>query len=276
VVNDDWAGLTEGATIAGGLTIGTDAFGTIQTALDTVSSGNQISVWPGTYCEQVASTSANVTLHGAGRDSQPIIDGDCNTDDIPDAEGPLVHIVHSDFTFDGFQVRNGANNIQVSGMDATIKDCRIRSAFNYTTAEPYYSHGIGILLWGNVDGTLIENNEIFDNDRMGVALGSNSGGDSLDNNTIVGNVIHRNGRGRYLDLVGNYAPEGISMSQTAGSTVQANQIYQHPHPNAPDVDQEGRGIYVRNQDAGVTNTQLRLSLENANSFSANDVNVFVE
>ena len=94
-VDDDWLGCIPGDPVDGHV-CGTDAFDSIQGAIDVVASPAQIYVAPGIYGENLRLEKDGLTITGSGS-SVTVIDGGRNGSTI-DIEGPSVAVTITDFT----------------------------------------------------------------------------------------------------------------------------------------------------------------------------------
>ena len=98
-VDDDWAGCSPGQIVDGHV-CGTDAFDSIQNAIDAVASGGDVSVASGTYREIIVLVKDGLTVRGAGA-ATTTIDGDGNGSVV------TVKALTLGATIEGFTITNG-------------------------------------------------------------------------------------------------------------------------------------------------------------------------
>jgi CSLREA domain-containing protein len=169
-VDDDWSVLSPGTDPDGAgpaNAIGYDAFDTIQEGIDAVAASGQVSVYAGTYDEDLNANNAGVRIIGAGA-------GSTNIRGPQGGPGTTVAITASNVTLAGFTITRLGNNTT----DWNAPD--LNSA--------------GVAIQGQaVTGALIRDNIITGN-RTGIDI-NNSSGHTVRNNVIDFNrtgLIFRN------------------------------------------------------------------------------------
>ena len=99
-VDDDWLGCVSGDPVDGHI-CGTDAFDSIQNAIDAVASAGLIHVAPGIYEENLVLIKDGLTINGSGS-LVTVIDGGTNGSTV-EIQGPSVEA-----TISGFTISNGS------------------------------------------------------------------------------------------------------------------------------------------------------------------------
>ncbi len=201
---------------------GTDHFfGAIQNAINNAASGGTVVVYSGTYEGNIV-INKPLTLKAA---STPVIDGM--------QAGPVITISADGVTIEGLEIINGTYGISSGGTNnSVIKNNKIHDSADLTGYQ-----GVGILFWTGTDGVAfsgnsILNNEIYNNDRQGVFLGSMAANPGLSKaNTIAGNKIYSNG-------AKGFDQYGIQLSYADENTIRDNEIYRHDDWNF------AQGIYL--------------------------------
>jgi parallel beta-helix repeat protein len=219
------------------------AYTTITAALAAAGDGDTIIVHEGTYVENLL-VSVSVTIQAAAGEAMPVIDGSANA--ASGWAGSVIRIAANGVTIDGFEIKNGANGIaggDVSG--ATIKNNIIHANLNYVG-----SNGVGILLWGDNDNNVIENNIIYDNDRQGIFIGYSDTTKISTGNTISGNKIHENGL-YTLPNGPDASAYGIQLWNADGNTISSNKIYHHDDWFAAPGFDFAQGIYLHNSVSNI-------------------------
>ncbi len=229
-VDDDWYTYPI-STPVGGHTIGVDAFGTIQAAIDAVDPGGTINVYPGTYNHDEADGWDPVT-GGPGANNFNIfvhkamliqgIDGGGNPiasysgiqafivakQDLPDFGSSAIFVQADNVTITGFDVTgwNAGNDktVEVTGDNFTIKACRLHALdntsclyFDDTHFDPV--HNVAHVLSYRVDGNLIDGGGP---DASGIRISSGPGWTGL----VTGRVITANTFNNNQDAIAFVGP----------------------------------------------------------------------
>jgi len=230
------------------------AYTTITAALAVAVNGDTIIVHEGTYVENLL-IPKSVTIQAAAGEARPVIDGSANA--ASGWAGSVIRIAANNVTIDGFELKDGANGIvggDVSG--ATIKKNVIHDNLNYVG-----SNGVGILLWGDNDNNVIEDNIIYYNDRQGIFIGYNSFSPDAATkismgNTISGNKIHDNGL-YTLPNGPDASAYGIQLWNADGNTISRNKIHNHDDWFVVPGFDFAQGIYLFDSaNNAITNNDL--------------------
>jgi parallel beta-helix repeat protein len=251
VVDDDWVGRAPGAQVAPGIFFGQNGFATIGAALSHAEGPSAIShidVRPGTYDEKVIILRDGVTLRGVGT-SRPVISAFASPG--VHRSGPAVEIKASDVEVRGFEIIGGAVGVHIACPESniTIADNSVHGSSNVVSSQ-----GVGILVWGACTSVKIKGNEVYNNDRQGIYLGSTTVSVRASSSTIENNDVHDNG----ANLTGNYGPDpiGIQVHNADDITVKLNHVYRHADNKA----RLGTGIWVRGD-----RVRVRDNIAHANS-----------
>lgn len=186
----------------------------IQDAINNASDGDMVIVYDGIYHETVV-IDKSITLKA---NSTPIID--CQQ------AGPCITINANNVVIEGFEILNGTYGIigSPNGVDnVVINNNIIHDNVNTTGYD-----GIGIMFWTNTDGVdfdniSITNNQIYNNGRQGIFLGSMAGSPAISEwGNISGNVIYNNGN--HPTPIDQY---GIHLSYADNFIIANNEIYGH-------------------------------------------------
>jgi len=157
-----------GVVAASTLPVSPGGYPTIQAAIDAASNGDEITVPPGTYYEQIDFLGKAITVRSTDGPASTILDGDggCNS---------IVRFADDedrDSILDGFSIRNldsveGGAAIEIEGASPTIRNCVI---------EQNWSDEVGGIRVGCGSDPLIERCQIRDNEGgwVGGILVSNS------------------------------------------------------------------------------------------------------
>ena len=246
-----WSGLAAGTVVAGGRVVGLTGFATVTDAMAVVTTGMTIEVGAGTYRENVRLNVAGITVRG---ESGAIIDGDVNRDGLPDASD-TVAVTAGGITVLGIEVTGCRNGFLITADDATIRRCAAHGCLN--TNPP---GGVGILAWGDMDRLQILDNEIFENDRMGIYVGDLGTGGTSTDNRITNNEIYDNGL--YRNAGSTNDEIGITVSHTERTLISGNHIHDHA-----DVSDVNAGIWVdRSSNLQVEDNDLH---DNVNGIEVN-------
>jgi uncharacterized repeat protein (TIGR01451 family) len=171
------AGSQHGGAVAG-LTFGTNAFGTIQGAVNAATAGDTVRVGPGTFVEGVnVNKQLSVLGNQVGVDAQAGRVGAAET------------------------IVTGAGNNGVSPFQFTASDVEL-NGFTIEGATSANTFGFGILLGAGTSGSKVTDN-IIQNNIAGISLANAS---TTDQTQITGNLIRNNnapgpvsGTGIYTD-----------------------------------------------------------------------------
>ena len=203
---------------------------TIQSAVNAASSGDAISVYPGTYTENVSltspSTKTNITIQSVSGAAVTIIDGNAN--------GTAVNMA-STCTLDGFTIQNGSgtaieddgDNINTGGgilclslTNVTVQNCIITN--NTLTVEGFDEvYGAGMATFSttntNIFNCTFSSNSIEDSDEgtAGFHAGVLSGPE-VSSSTITDCVFNNNG-GTGLLAVFSATVSNCTFSNNLGS-----------------------------------------------------------
>ncbi|MFB0564103.1 MAG: nitrous oxide reductase family maturation protein NosD [Candidatus Aminicenantaceae bacterium] len=224
-----------------------DDYTTIQAAIDAASTGETILVQPGIYPENIL---INKSLILQGID-MPVIDG--STGAASGWAGSVIRIAANNVTIAGFELKDGANGIAGQTSNSVFKNNIIHDNLNYMG-----SNGIGILLWGDNDNNLIEDNTICNNDRQGIFIGYGDATKISMGNTISGNKIHDNGL-YTLPYGPDASAYGIQLWNADENSISRNKIHHHDDwfPYGGTTFDFAQGIYLTNSaNNTVTNNDL--------------------
>ncbi|MCD6481346.1 MAG: right-handed parallel beta-helix repeat-containing protein [Thermoplasmata archaeon] len=217
-VDDDWAGLPNGTVVSGHI-IGTDAFASIQDAVNAVASGGTVYVWNGTYNENIDVTKS-VSIIG-NESASCIVKAADNADSV-------------------FWVN--ADQVTISGLNITggSRGVLLRSDTDYCNVSNniLYNNGWGIGVFGIIGGSttlsymadhnVIMNNTISHNEEgiwMYKAQYNKIKGNIISYNTNRG--IHMDTYSRYNLIINNYIRNnqyGIRIEDSTPTSID-NQIY---------------------------------------------------
>jgi hypothetical protein len=183
----------------------------IQEAINAASPGWTITVYSGTYPENVR-VWQNVILEGipqelgSGTDTgPPVVDG---------SGSDVFHIESDDVVINGFIIQNGFNGICVDyGFDnVKIHDNEIVS-----------NNGAGVSIVDGCDYNTINNNHITDNCLSGISVSSSWLPDPVTNNVIIGNTIEGNADGISFFALGDMVTSGsVTDNKIIGNTISNN------------------------------------------------------
>lgn len=193
-----------------------ESYATIQAALDATVPGDDVSVAPGTYVEDIAFVNDDVTLRsrvphaatiqGAGNNNIVVFNTINGTirDFVIDGAGvsrtgvfvsnAVVTIENNNITgnqFYGVSVSSGGealiakNRITNNGSIGLFAGILVQGGSVATIANNFVSgNAIGVRAWSGADGTVIVNNTIVSNPLHGLSLGESLM--RVQNNVIVG------------------------------------------------------------------------------------------
>ena len=252
---DPGAGSQHGSAVAG-LTFGTDAFSSIQDAVNAADPGDEIRVGPGTFTEQVTvneqvsllGNQVGVDASSASRTGLPatetVVTGPGGTTPfnvtVSDVviDGFTVEGVTSGTTFgfgivlgagtSGSEIRNNIIQNNIAGLSLANA-----SATNQTVIEgnlfrnnnqPGPVSGTGIYTdqfnaGGALTNVLIQDNTFENNDNVAVLIGPTDASLPASNITIADNVMTDNGNGILLFNTLNSAITGNEITGSAGSQI---------------------------------------------------------
>ncbi len=186
----------------------------IQAAINAASNEDTIIVHDGMYKENLV-IDKSITLKAA---STPVIDGQ--------QAGPCITINANNVTIDGLEIFNGTYGIV--GSSSGVDNCVIQNCIIHDNVDTTGTDGIGIMFWTDTDGVdfdniQILNNEIYNNGRQGIFLGSMASLPAISDGCIIsGNMIYNNGNDP--TPIDQY---GIQLSYADGNIVSNNEIYGH-------------------------------------------------
>src|SRR5439155_21497868 len=160
---DPGAGSQHGGAVAG-LTFGTNAFSTIQSAVTAASAGDTIRVGPGTFAEGV-NVSKQLFVFGNQVGA--------------DAQGGRVGASETIVT--------GAGNNGITPSNLTASDVEL-NGFTIEGATNGNQFGFGIVLGAGTSGSKVRNN-IIQNNIAGLSLANSS---TSDQTQITGNLFQNN------------------------------------------------------------------------------------
>ncbi len=201
-VNPAWTGdtkLTQVIENGNTLTIGVNAFATIQAGVDGAAAGGTVIVEPGTYSEQVT-IGESLTISGAGASTTILTapSGATGGGQITVSGGPTVSVTISGLSFSGSSLLTGiadndegtltATAVAISGDDIGI------AVENLSTATITGSSitGDNTGMWVANAGTATVSQSAINGCTMGILVG-NGGGDSsvltAEQDDLSGNVM---------------------------------------------------------------------------------------
>jgi hypothetical protein len=264
-VDAAWSGLSVGTDPAGPATaVGTDAFATIQEAIDAVDAGGTVHVAAGTYPELITITKA-VTLEGANAGVDPN-DGTRSTESVIDASGGggtdngiVIYGNASDVTIDGFELTGISGHIDGGYESGAIIVKPGRSGSVPTSGDASTAN--------QVENVTIENNVLEDLGSRGVLKDDfatfhglhivdnlfqnvGAGGDASAIKVQAGCDWSGCPRDRDLEIRGNVvdttSDSGILLNDVDGATIADNEIGSVPV----------HGVNVGNTNGTVTGDTL--------------------
>jgi nitrous oxidase accessory protein NosD len=190
---------------------GYDHFSSIQVGIDAVAEGGTVSVYNGTYFENVNINKDGIHLLGEDKNTT-IIDANGN------GHGILVSIPSHGINISHFTIRNANGTGIIFGSSVQACDVQhnlISNCIVYNSSANYddsFSKGFGILLGGH-DAQMFDNSiincEVYNNARSGIIImrGAYSNG---DNNRITACKSYNNGfLGGYVT---DWAMSGITIT----------------------------------------------------------------
>ncbi|MEX2601573.1 MAG: right-handed parallel beta-helix repeat-containing protein [Balneolaceae bacterium] len=187
---------------------------TIQDAVDAAADNSVILVNSGTYPDPVVITEANGLTIKAADDADPVIDGSSQPrgttllEFSPSTDGAIQHVRIEGLTFRNIPIptsgsASSGHGIGMYSMISIADITIIDNTFDNTGATTEDYRGAAIVL-DNVDGLLIENNNLLDAARYGsatpeeiaaITLHHFQRSNSLSDVTVRGNVINGATRG---------------------------------------------------------------------------------
>ena len=260
-VDDNWTDKTPGEKVGEDLYIGSNAFATIQAAVDAVAEGGTVNVAEGTYAEQVV-IDKPINLVGAGKESTTILAP--ATMPKSDVDSTIV-LITANAEFSGFTVsgpgpsacgsiRAGIivnNNANANIHDNAVKDIR-------DSVLSGCQNGVGIYVGRTTPGSAtLTNNEFVGYQKGGIYV--TEAGSYAD---LIDNVVTGPGT---IDVI---AQNGIMVGFGASATLSENEVSGHSyHKDGSDWDWGAAGVLLY-QAGDVT-------FAGGNSIYANDTNVYV-
>jgi hypothetical protein len=181
-------GVVGGADDITGLTVGVNAFGSIQDAINTSLPGDTIKVGPGVYTETL-SIAKELTIQGAqnGVDARGRSSLNESIIDSPGANNAAVNVTADNVVFDGFTVtRTGAlNDTTGIASQAPAKGFAIRNNIITNQSIGYYANSGG--------AASFEQNSLSGNLQLGAAGGAGiysekTSGLVVQNNDVTGQI----------------------------------------------------------------------------------------
>ena len=194
------AGSQHSPSTVPGLIFGTDAFGTIQDAINAAANGDDIRVGPGTFIESVnVNKSVDLLGNQVGLDAQTRVVPPTQETIVQGAGGFTAFTVTADdVTLDGFTVQGTTSGAGV----------------------------FGITLVGGTSGSEVRNN-IIQNNIAGISLAN----DSAANATVIeGNLIRNNNQPGPLSGTGIYSDEINAGGPLTNVLITNNTITGHVNP----------------------------------------------
>lgn len=151
-VDDDWATAVPGTNLGSGKIFGSNAFATIQAAVDAVAEGGTVNVAEGTYViTEVLTVNKDITIQGAGAGNTIIKVSDKQIKLM--ADGATLQDVEIEHTVD--------NNLSILYLDAnnlTLKNLVVHGQWE----RPFSTVSRGIEAAGGKTGILIEDCTFYD------------------------------------------------------------------------------------------------------------------
>lgn len=260
-VDDNWTGKTPGEKVGEDLYIGSNAFATIQAAVDAVAEGGTVNVAEGTYAEQVV-IDKPINLVGAGKESTTILAP--ATMPKSDVDSTIV-LITADAEFSGFTVsgpgpsacgsiRAGIivnNNANAKIHDNAVKDIR-------DSVLSGCQNGVGIYVGRTTPGTAtLTNNEFVGYQKGGIVVYEAGSYANLIDNVVTGSGT--------IDVI---AQNGITVGYGASATLSGNEVSGHSYHKDGSVWDWGAAGVLLYQAGDVT-------FAGGNSIYANDTNVYV-
>ena len=168
---------------------------TIQSGINAATSGQVVTVFPGTYHEQIGTTQP-VTVN-AWRPGTVTIDGD--------GANPVVMIRADNVTIAGIRMVDGAVGITVDGANNTLRNLTVTGM-----------GGNGIVVWNCSSGTVVDRSTVSDNGGVAITSYPCSSGTRIERTRML----------RSLKGFEAYSNSGTELSgcEVAGNTATGVQI----------------------------------------------------
>lgn len=164
-------------------------FASIQLAVDAAVPGDVIAVAPGTYCENVVISTADLRLRAAPSEDNPaILSGACGTGGYgfhvrgASAASPVLGVEISGFAVEGFD----SGIVLENAVGAVIHLNDLRENVYRGSTTPSYGRGHGILLIGSSFNDVAQN-RAHDNGHLGIGLFNGSHGNLVRGNRLTAN-----------------------------------------------------------------------------------------